>query len=165
MRVEILKHSTNVTAATVRDGYRLSIPPSQHSEHFSEEGRSDNIKLTNRLDLNDVLKTLPFAVDASFNAYQRQHDPTCLPNTCVDLLQEIYNWADGENSPSIFWLNDLAGTGKSTIARTLVARYSIRAALQLVSSSPEAAEMVDIYAMPENSSQPLQFSLQIIYSL
>jgi hypothetical protein len=74
--------------------------------------------------LNEVLKTLPIAVDASFNSYQRQHDSTCLPDTRVDLLQEIYNWANGQNSPSIFWLNGLAGTGKSTIARTLVAKYS-----------------------------------------
>jgi NACHT domain len=63
-------------------------------------------------------------VDASFNSYQRQHDSTCLPDTRVDLLQEIYNWANGQNSPSIFWLSGLAGTGKSTIARTLVAKYS-----------------------------------------
>jgi hypothetical protein len=73
--------------------------------------------------LNERLKSVPVAAGAPFNAYQRQHDPTCLRNTRVDLLQEIYNWADGENSPSMFWLNGLAGTGKSTIARTLVERY------------------------------------------
>jgi len=71
-----------------------------------------------------VLNSLPFAKDAPFYAYQRQHDPTCLPDTRVDLLREIYSWADGEDSPSIFWLSGLAGTGKSTIARTLVAKYS-----------------------------------------
>ena len=48
----------------------------------------------------------------------------CLPDTRVDLLQEIYDWADGVDSPNIFWLNGLAGTGKSTIARTLVEKYS-----------------------------------------
>jgi hypothetical protein len=83
-----------------------------------------NQKLTGGLDLNAVLNSLPTAKDAPYNAYQRQHDPTCLPNTRVGLLQQIYEWADGENSPSIFWLNGLAGTGKSTIARTLVAKYS-----------------------------------------
>jgi hypothetical protein len=72
--------------------------------------------------LNELLKSIPVAAGAPFNAYQRQHDPTCLRNTRVDLLQEISNWADGENSPSICWLNGLAGTGKSTIARTLVER-------------------------------------------
>jgi hypothetical protein len=52
-----------------------------------------------------------------------QHDPTCLPDTRVDLLQEMYNWADGLNGQCIFWLNGLAGTGKSTIARTVARRH------------------------------------------
>ncbi|KAF1817615.1 hypothetical protein P152DRAFT_463702 [Eremomyces bilateralis CBS 781.70] len=70
------------------------------------------VKLTGNLDLNDVLNSLPTAKDAPFNTYQRQHDPTCLPDTRVDLLQEIYDWADGQDGRSIFWLNGLAGTGK-----------------------------------------------------
>jgi hypothetical protein len=41
----------------------------------------------------------------------------------VDLLQEIYNWADGQDRRCIFWLSGLAGTGKSTIARTVARRY------------------------------------------
>jgi NACHT domain len=35
----------------------------------------------------------------------------------------MYNWADGHNEQCIFWLNGLAGTGKSTIARTIARRY------------------------------------------
>jgi hypothetical protein len=66
---------------------------------------------------------LPYAIEAPFNAYQRQLDPTCLPNTRVDLLREIYNWADGRDEHCIFWLNGLAGTGKSTIARTAARTY------------------------------------------
>ncbi|KAF1809541.1 hypothetical protein P152DRAFT_451987 [Eremomyces bilateralis CBS 781.70] len=54
---------------------------------------------------------------------QRQHDPSCLPDTRVDLLQGIYNWADGRDERCIFWLNGLAGTGKSTIARTVARTY------------------------------------------
>ena len=67
--------------------------------------------------------SLPTAGDAQFNAYQRQHDLTCLPDTRVDLLKEIYDWADGRDKRSIFWLNGLAGTGKSKIARTVARRY------------------------------------------
>jgi Mrp family chromosome partitioning ATPase len=72
---------------------------------------------------------LRYAIGAPFNAFQRQHDPTCLPDTRVDLLQVIYNWADGENSSSIFWLSGLAGTGKSTVARTVAAKYSEKGSL------------------------------------
>jgi NACHT domain len=41
-------------------------------------------------------------------------------------LQEIYDWADGTDGRDercIFWLNGLAGTGKSTIARTVARRF------------------------------------------
>jgi len=77
--------------------------------------------------LIDVLKFLPIAKDAPFNAYDRQDEPACLPNTRVDLLQEIYDWADGKDGQDercIFWLSGLAGTGKSTISRTVARRYS-----------------------------------------
>jgi len=66
-----------------------------------------------------VLNSLPAAIDAPFNAYHRQSDPTCLPNTRTGLLQDVDSWADGQDNRCIFWLSGLAGTGKSTIARTL----------------------------------------------
>ncbi|KIN07133.1 hypothetical protein OIDMADRAFT_174150 [Oidiodendron maius Zn] len=69
------------------------------------------------------LDHLPFATDAPFNSYSKQHAPICLPGTRVDLLQEIYNWADGQDKRYIFWLNGLAGTGKSTIAYTVARRF------------------------------------------
>ena len=72
---------------------------------------------------------MPYATGAPFNAYQRQHDPTCLSDTRISLLQEIYSWADGESSPSIFWLSGMAGTGKSTVARTVAIKYSTDKAL------------------------------------
>jgi hypothetical protein len=73
-----------------------------------------------------VLQSLPIAKDAPFNAYNRQYEPACLPDTRIDLLQEIYDWADvkdGQDERYIFWLNGLAGTGKSTISRTVARKY------------------------------------------
>ncbi|KAH6977528.1 hypothetical protein BKA56DRAFT_687317, partial [Ilyonectria sp. MPI-CAGE-AT-0026] len=46
-------------------------------------------------------------------------NPECLKGTRVELLDEINEWAKGSNAKSIFWLNGMAGTGKSTISRTL----------------------------------------------
>ncbi|KAH6663640.1 hypothetical protein B0J14DRAFT_682901, partial [Halenospora varia] len=69
------------------------------------------------------LDRLPSAAGAAFNSFDRQQDPTCLPDTRVDLLQEICDWADGEDGRRIFWLNGLAGTGKSTIAQTIAQIY------------------------------------------
>ena len=80
-------------------------------------------KVTVRPAPNKALNSLPTAKDAPFNAYKRQDERTCLPDTRVDLLHEIYKWADGEHSPGLFWLSGLAGTGKSTVAKTVAAHY------------------------------------------
>jgi hypothetical protein len=42
----------------------------------------------------------------------------------LDVLNEIYEWADRQDTQCIFWLNGLAGTGKSTIARSVAHQYS-----------------------------------------
>jgi hypothetical protein len=76
-----------------------------------------------RRKIGDLINQLPYATDAPFNAYQRQNDPSCLPNTRTELLHEIYKWADGQDKRGIFWLNGLAGAGKSTIARTVARKY------------------------------------------
>ena len=43
----------------------------------------------------------------------------CLRGTRKDVLWEIEHWLTGEHEKHIFWLNGLAGTGKSTIAQTV----------------------------------------------
>ncbi|KAF2402851.1 hypothetical protein EJ06DRAFT_536387 [Trichodelitschia bisporula] len=65
-----------------------------------------------------MLLNLPRAADTPSNPYERKKSP-CLTGTRVELLEKIYAWAYGENSPNIFWLSGLAGTGKSTVAQTL----------------------------------------------
>ncbi len=41
-------------------------------------------------------------------------------------MTQIEAWADGSDDKHIFWLNGMAGTGKSTIARTVARRYHER---------------------------------------
>jgi hypothetical protein len=48
--------------------------------------------------------------------------PTCTPNTRVSVLDDIEAWVGTSNGPCVFWLNGLAGTGKSTIAATVCER-------------------------------------------
>jgi NACHT domain-containing protein len=79
--------------------------------------------LTTDIEKDNPLNRLPYATDAPFNAYSRQHEPTCLSNTRVDLLHEIQSWVSGQDERFIFWLNGFAGTGKSTIARTIARKY------------------------------------------
>ena len=42
----------------------------------------------------------------------------CLRGTRRDVLQQLEDWLENEQSQRVFWLNGLAGTGKSTIAQT-----------------------------------------------
>jgi hypothetical protein len=66
---------------------------------------------------------LPIAAQAAFNSYDKQHYLLCLPDTRVDILEYIMAWIDGQDQRCIFWLTGLAGTGNSTIARTVARRY------------------------------------------
>jgi WD40 repeat protein/tRNA A37 threonylcarbamoyladenosine biosynthesis protein TsaE len=46
----------------------------------------------------------------------------CMENTRTDLLATLESWARSSSGPPVLWLSGLAGTGKSTIARTLCQR-------------------------------------------
>jgi WD40 repeat protein len=47
-----------------------------------------------------------------------------MKDTRVQLLADIMSWAESAASPVVFWLNGLAGTGKSTVARTMCERLA-----------------------------------------
>jgi nucleoside phosphorylase len=70
------------------------------------------------VDYHITLDRLPDAEGASFDSHAEEHNPTCLPGTRVELLDDINRWIDDQSSKTLFWLNGMAGTGKSTIART-----------------------------------------------
>ncbi|RAK75400.1 putative WD-repeat protein [Aspergillus fijiensis CBS 313.89] len=56
--------------------------------------------------------------DALFDSHGNQHEE-CLPGTRTNLLNEVETWVESIDGKCIFWLNGIAGTGKSTIAQTL----------------------------------------------
>ncbi|KAJ6003139.1 purine and uridine phosphorylase [Penicillium sp. IBT 35674x] len=66
------------------------------------------------LDLKE-LKTVP---GAEYDSYENQHED-CLPGTRVELLRQLEEWTTSPDGKCIFWLNGKAGTGKSTISRTV----------------------------------------------
>jgi hypothetical protein len=61
---------------------------------------------------------LKYVEGATFDAYGQLHG-ACHPATRRELLREIQDWAHKQRGKSIFWLNGMAGTGKSTIAYTV----------------------------------------------
>jgi len=65
------------------------------------------------------LSKLPYAEGAAYNHRTWEEEDLCLPDTRVQLRQQITEWYENTRSPCIFWLNGMAGTGKSTISRTV----------------------------------------------
>ncbi|KAM0187028.1 hypothetical protein ACHAPI_011346, partial [Fusarium lateritium] len=79
----------------------------------------DQTAILQNIDDRTVLDQLPIAQGASFDSKAEENNPTCLPDTREELLKEIDRWIDDPKSKTIFWLNGMAGTGKSTISRTI----------------------------------------------
>ncbi|KAK4096622.1 hypothetical protein N658DRAFT_519096 [Parathielavia hyrcaniae] len=66
---------------------------------------------------------LPTADDAAFDSNAEEHNAQCHPDTRTELLGQIQEWANDPQAESIFWLNGMAGTGKSTISRTVAQSF------------------------------------------
>ena len=58
---------------------------------------------------------MPHAQEAGYSSGNRRG---CLRGTRGDLLLQLERWQKDEQDRRVFWLNGLAGTGKSTIAQT-----------------------------------------------
>ena len=98
----------------------LGDPPNRATDELDMKSKSSpNMYLlyTNcPLELKEILK--PITVPE-----QEANRPKCLDGTRVDLLQRIREWASSSDSPNIFLLTGIAGTGKSTIARTVAEEF------------------------------------------
>lgn len=88
------------------------------------EGRQNALDRLSKAVREDLSVNLPVAIGASFSSYMEEHNSRCLPYTRTELLDGIIRWAKDPNSKPIFWLNGMAGTGKSTIARTVAQLFS-----------------------------------------
>jgi hypothetical protein len=66
-----------------------------------------------------VLNSCRRAKGAEFRHGDRQG---CLKGTRNAVLEEIESWTSDFDASPVYWLNGLAGTGKSTIARTIAER-------------------------------------------
>ncbi|KIL85998.1 hypothetical protein FAVG1_10968 [Fusarium avenaceum] len=65
------------------------------------------------------LKDLLIDPKDAFDHIYHPESSFCLAGTRVAVLQEIETWSSDSKSPCICWLPGLAGTGKSTISRTV----------------------------------------------
>ncbi|THW16558.1 WD40 repeat-like protein [Aureobasidium pullulans] len=62
--------------------------------------------------------------EATFDSYDERKNNQCLPGTRVNLLAEIQDWSTLPHSKCIFWLNGIAGAGKSTISRSVAEQFN-----------------------------------------
>lgn len=84
-------------------------------------GEGDNAFIRLLEEINKATKVelnLQIVEDAAFDGYGQTHQG-CHPKTRVEVLQSIRDWAQDINGESVFWLNGMAGTGKSTISWTI----------------------------------------------
>ncbi|GKU15649.1 unnamed protein product, partial [Fusarium langsethiae] len=86
----------------------------------------DQTIILQNVDDRTILNQLPVAHGASFDSKAEEHNPKCLPNTRQELLDNIDHWIGDPNSKTVYWLNGMAGTGKSTISRTVAHSRSKR---------------------------------------
>ncbi|KAL4745501.1 hypothetical protein BDW72DRAFT_186580 [Aspergillus terricola var. indicus] len=70
------------------------------------------------------LDKLQVAHGAEFDSSANQHESYCLLGTREAVLQRIKEWAMLPQEKCIFWLNGRAGTGKSTISRTVAKTFN-----------------------------------------
>ncbi|KAJ5730741.1 uncharacterized protein N7483_005249 [Penicillium malachiteum] len=77
----------------------------------------------------DLLKELPVALGARFDALQDADKSQCLKGTRIQILSQIQAWAESSDESQVFWLTGMAGTGKSFISRTFAAACQNRTSL------------------------------------
>lgn len=65
------------------------------------------------------LGKLEGVMEAGFESFSDRDEVQCLQGTRTELLQQIMEWVISPSHKSIFWLKGMAGTGKSTISRTV----------------------------------------------
>lgn len=65
------------------------------------------------------LARLPRAEGAMYGSHADEYLPHCLDGTRDELLSLISKWVVDPDGKDIFWLCGMAGTGKSTISRTI----------------------------------------------
>ncbi|KAI1199232.1 heterokaryon incompatibility protein-domain-containing protein [Nemania serpens] len=99
--------------------------PLLYGEGYAEASR----RLRREVSDATKLPPIPVAEGAAFDSRAEEHNARCYVDTRVDLLSQIESWAADPDGKAIFWLNGIAGTGKSTISRTVAQHFHERGLL------------------------------------
>ena len=103
----------------------------QRHEHLQRESKELSArqekglkKLQESAGMRENKIDLPYVEAAAFDSHVDELDARCHPGTREDLLHRIREWAQDPQGKCIFWLNGMAGTGKSTISRTVAQSFA-----------------------------------------
>ncbi|KAJ5246333.1 hypothetical protein N7468_001316 [Penicillium chermesinum] len=97
-----------------------------------------------------LLNSLEVARGARFDSFDDQHKPCCLEGTQVDTLQQIQAWLESTDSEAMYWLAGMAGTGKSTISRTVASACCHRTPLGNQTAFPENVFLGGVFFFDKN---------------
>lgn len=61
---------------------------------------------------------------ASFDSHEEERNSRCLADTRVEIQDQIQDWVKTKDGKHMLWLKGMAGTGKSTIARTVAQSFA-----------------------------------------
>ncbi|KAB5589208.1 hypothetical protein CTheo_7351 [Ceratobasidium theobromae] len=109
-----------------------------------------NLSMWSTLDehvMNTRLKDLDPARLASYDSTlsTKIHRRTCTEGTRTSVLSQMDEWTYHLNAPELYWMNGMAGTGKTTIAcsfsNTLEARKQLAASFFCTRTSPECRQV------------------------
>ena len=119
-RVEHAQHEQGAGIQRVEHTQHQQGAAIRHVKRHQIEEAQDN----RRRERDNALNKLRRAPEAKLDSGVQPLDDhgkllLCFKDTRVAIIDTITNWINDPNSPPIFWLHGLAGTGKSTIARTI----------------------------------------------
>ncbi|QRV78156.1 Vegetative incompatibility protein HET-E-1 [Ceratobasidium sp. AG-Ba] len=88
-------------------------------------------KIVNEQAIDSRISRLPSSSSATYNSAESDalRRRACTEDTRVKVLQELQEWAEASAGKKLYWLNGMAGTGKTTIAYTLCKRLKSHGAL------------------------------------
>ncbi|PNP85407.1 hypothetical protein FNYG_01236 [Fusarium nygamai] len=122
------------TAAAFAKELLLFVPPNQvlqekklvselvsiAKDHLETSVQSLNEQKHIRKILDDRPLDLHIVHNARYDSEDVKKSPRCEPGTRARILELIQNWADQDSGLPLLWLIGPAGTGKSTLARSVI---------------------------------------------
>ncbi|KAF3917868.1 hypothetical protein ABW20_dc0107041 [Dactylellina cionopaga] len=126
------RYAAAVAAAYARELLGIipasEVDPTPAAVEFMKTVHDQNkviINTTQKIHQKIDLAKLRSVEGAAFDSFLNKTDDTrCHPDTRVGLLHEINEWFQNPQGKAIFWLNGMAGTGKSTLSRTVAQSFA-----------------------------------------